>query len=99
MHFEHAGYASQSTADWQDTFSDAMLRLSAKLVAQKAKENGIPIVHVTGSGLTTAGGQPGIVGHGDFTAAFGTAGGHTDPGPNFPWAGYIQMVTDAYNAL
>lgn len=97
LHFEHAGYASQTLAQWQDPFSDAMLRLSAKLTAKKAKELGIPIVHVTPGGL--GGGQSGFVGHGDFTNVFGPAGGHTDPGANFPWAGYMQMVQDAYDNL
>jgi prophage tail gpP-like protein len=97
LHFEHAGYASQSLADWQDPFSDAMLRLSAKLTARKAKDWGIPRVHVTPGGL--AGGQSGFAGHGDFTAAFDTPGGHTDPGPNFPWAQYMQLVNDAYANL
>jgi prophage tail gpP-like protein len=97
LHFEHAGYASQTLADWQDEFSTAMLKMSAKLTAKKAKEWGIPCVHVTPGGL--AGGQSGFAGHGDFTTAFSTPGGHVDPGSNFPWAQYMQLVNDAYNSL
>ena len=84
LHFEHAGYASQTLAEWQDPFSDAMLRLSAKLTAQKAKDNGIPIIHLNTAQLQS--GQSGFAGHGDFSVAFPVADGHPtlatiSPGP------------------
>ena len=31
-------------------------------------------------------------GHNDITAAKKIANGHTDPGPNYPWATYIAQV-------
>jgi N-acetyl-anhydromuramyl-L-alanine amidase AmpD/prophage tail gpP-like protein len=91
LNFEHAG-GNQSASEWQDTFSQQMLRLSAKLTAQRAHAWGIPMVHVIPSGL--AAGQSGFAGHVDFSTAFPVAGGHADPGPDFPWAQYMQMVSD-----
>lgn len=90
LHFEHAGYARQSEAEWLDPYSKAMLEISAKLVAAKCKQYGIPAVKLTPAEV--AAGKKGICGHYDMTCAYPGTGTHTDPGPNFPWAYYLARV-------
>lgn len=87
---EHAGYAAQTPAIWANPYSTAQLALSASLTADIAKRHGIPAVKLTPAQIVA--GQSGFCGHADITAAFKIAGGHTDPGANFPWASYIQAV-------
>lgn len=95
---EHAGYAKQSRTDWTDTFSRAELAVSAKLSAQICKRYGIPVRRLTAAQIRD-GKSKGFVGHVDVTRALGTAGGHVDPGPNFPWDVYLKMVQAELDAL
>jgi hypothetical protein len=90
IHLEHAGYASQSPADWQDDYAQAMLDRSARLAARLVRRWSIPIQHLSVAELA-AGGR-GFCGHVDVTNAFDHGRGHTDPGPNFPWEGYLLLV-------
>lgn len=90
IHIEHAGYAAQSAADWRDEYSMAMLHLSVELCAVVCKTWGIPATVVT-SGALLAGGR-GITTHAQVSLAFGTPGGHTDPGQNFPLNWYASRV-------
>ena len=89
---EHNGYANQTTMQWDDAPSRAILARSAKLAAGIAKRFGIPIEHVSGRGLATA---KGFCGHVDVTNALTGGKGHQDPGQAFPWEDYLGMVTDA----
>lgn len=94
LHFEHAGYASQSAAGWADAYSTTMLRdISAPLVAAKGKEHGIPLRYVGQAGLRS--GTKGIVTHHDVTMALNGGRGHTDPGANFPMTQYVEWVQAA----
>lgn len=88
LHIEHAGYAAQSPAGWDDQYSQDMLALSAKLVADKCREYAIPPIRLSPADLKA--GLKGICGHIDFTKAFG--GSHTDPGGNFPWDDYLRLI-------
>lgn len=90
LHFEHAGFARQSREEWLDEGSLRILHRSAELTRRKAIENGIPLVHVGPDEINA--GIPGFIGHIDATNAFGTAGGHWDPGPEFPWDVYMELV-------
>ena len=90
IQIEHAGYAAQNPGQWADDYSRAMLELSARLTADLCRRYGIPAVHLTPTQL--AGGARGIIGHIDATNAYGPRGGHTDPGPSFPWDAYIAKV-------
>jgi N-acetyl-anhydromuramyl-L-alanine amidase AmpD len=92
LHFEHAGYASQTKHDWADHYSTAMLRRSAELVARKARRYHIPIRFLTADEVRA--GHAGITGHLQITQSGigGAAGSHTDPGSNFPWHRYIRYV-------
>lgn len=91
LHVEHAGYARQSRAEWLDDYGKAMLELSAWLFARKAAEFDIPVVKRDADDIRA--GRPGIIGHVDATRAFNTAGGHSDPGANFPWDYFLARVT------
>lgn len=80
---EQAGYASQSGEEWLDGFSRKMIvEQVAPLVAALCDRYQIPCTYVGVDGLKR--GEPGIVTHWDSTKAFNVAGGHTDPGPNYP---------------
>lgn len=87
---EHAGYAAQTAAIWANPYSTAQLALSASLAADIAKRYSIPAVRLTPAQIVAGG--TGFCGHNDITAAFKIAGGHTDPGANFPWASYLEAV-------
>lgn len=97
IHLEHAGYAKQNAADWSDAYSESMLQLSAKLAAEIAFRHAIPLVKL--SSLDIAAGKAGFCGHRDCTEAFAIKGGHTDPGANFPWGHYMQLVQAAAQEL
>lgn len=90
LHLEHAGRASQTASEWQNAYSTDMLRLSARLVAVKAQKLGIPTRWLEPEEIRA--GEKGIASHHNMTLAFGIAGGHTDPGPNFPVKRYLRMI-------
>ena len=87
---EHSGSASQTAAQWTDVYSTAELKLSAQLSAEIAKRYRIPIVKLTPQDILA--GKSGFCGHHDITVAKAIAGGHTDPGVNFPWNNYIALI-------
>jgi N-acetyl-anhydromuramyl-L-alanine amidase AmpD len=89
---EHAGSASQTPAQWDDHYSNAELTVSAKLAAGIAKRYGIPLVKLTAADVLA--GKSGFIGHVDVTTAKKVPGGHTDPGPNFPWTKYLALVKE-----
>ncbi len=90
LHFEHAGRAAQRKADWSDNYSKAELRRSAELVAKKSIQYKIPVQHLTPNQIKA--GARGLCGHLDVTRAFPGSGSHTDPGSNFPWVVYLNLV-------
>jgi len=87
---EMSGIASQTAADWADAYSTAELALVAKLVAELCKQFSIPVVKL--SPADVAANKAGIAGHWDVTLGKKIAGGHTDPGKNFPWDKFIAQV-------
>lgn len=96
IHIEHAGRANQTSEQWADAYSEAMLRRSAALVADLCRRHGIPIKRLSPSEVRS--GAAGICGHSDVSKAFPDKAGkhpHWDPGPNFPWAHYLQLVMAA----
>lgn len=91
IHLEHAGYAAQGRSDWQDPYSQAMLKLSAKLMADICRRHAIPVVKLSSAQVRA--GHRGLCGHIDVTRAFPERGGtHTDPGSSFPWEQYLQLI-------
>ena len=89
---EHAGSASQTPAQWADAYSTAELKVSAALATDIAKRWGIPAVKLTPTDVLN--GKSGFVGHNDITIAKHIAGGHSDPGTNFPWTQYLNLVKE-----
>lgn len=86
---EHAGYASQTAADWSDDYSEKMLNVSAALCADICKRHSIPVEFVDVAGLLA--GQRGITTHAAVSKAWKQSD-HSDPGPGFPMAHYIDLV-------
>lgn len=96
LHFEHAGYARQSRAEWLDDFSIRMLSLSAQLCARKCREYDIPIKFLRSTDLLGPRAR-GITTHYEVSQAF-LKSDHTDPGKDFPIDWYIAQVQLAYDA-
>lgn len=96
LQLEHAGRAVQTGSDWNDIYSRTMLARSAKLTAQLCVRHRIPIKWLSVMDLKT--GRAGITSHANISAAFHKSS-HTDPGPNFPVARYLQLVRVAVEAL
>lgn len=70
---------------------DLQLTRTAALVAWRCAVRDIPIRYVGGRGMPKS---PGVCGHVDFGQ---WGGGHTDPGPNFPWGELISRAISIYN--
>lgn len=92
IHIEHAGSAKQTPEQWADPYSEATLRRSAILCSELCSKYGVAIKRIGPEEL--ASNARGICGHVDVTNAF-KRGDHTDPGKNFPWSHYIQLVMAA----
>jgi len=86
---EHAGFASQTSAQWDDAYSVAMLDLSARLVADICRRRSIPVAFVNEAGLQS--GARGITTHAAVTRAFRRSS-HTDPGGKFPMDAFLAKV-------
>jgi N-acetyl-anhydromuramyl-L-alanine amidase AmpD len=88
---ELAGTARQTAAQWADMYSNGVLVQAAALVADLCEQHKIPIVRIGVDELRS--GAAGICGHVDVSRAFGKST-HWDPGPNFPWDRFIDMVRE-----
>lgn len=81
---EQAGYASQSPEDWADGYSTRMIETQVgPLVRALCERYDIPVRFLDSLALKS-GEFSGITSHREITFAF-VKGGHTDPGPNYPW--------------
>lgn len=81
------------SANWYDQYHTAMLKQAAKQAARDAKKWGIPVRRLNSDQV--ADGMKGFCGHVEITYAFpADKGSHTDPGKNFPWAVFLDMVRD-----
>jgi hypothetical protein len=72
--------------------SAATRAVTAPLVRQLCQMAGIPMVKLTPAELRA--GKKGVVGHLDFTLAGMDKNDHQDPGPSFPWAEFMALVTN-----
>ncbi len=89
---EHAGYRSQTPADWRDAFSTATLDNSAWLCAELCALFGIPAEFLDEHELAEQGERAtGITTHAKVTLAFKKSD-HSDPGLNFPIGDYLRLV-------
>lgn len=81
VQYENVGRAARSREDWMEHKSQ--LHTLAALIAEDSLQYGFPVKRSV----------PGIVGHGDLHR-FGYPNDHTDPGPNFPWDYFLNLVED-----
>lgn len=87
----HHELCGRTTIDWTGAYAQAMLRRAAKQCARDATKWGIPVRRLTSAQV--ASGEKGLCGHVEITRAFPADGGtHTDPGPNFPWSLFLDLV-------
>ena len=95
LHIEMAGIAAQSKSNWADAYSLAVLDNAASVAVVWVKKYVIPVRHLTIPEVAD-GKSKGFIGHIDATHAFpieaAQAGAHTDPGINFPWTYFLQLV-------
>jgi peptidoglycan hydrolase-like protein with peptidoglycan-binding domain len=97
---EQAGYANQGIGfswteggiGWADTYSQDMIKNQvAPLVAALCDRYGIPVRFLSADDLRN-GERAGITSHREITYGFGIYGGHTDPGPDYPWDQLLEEV-------
>lgn len=90
----------QTRAQWLDAASLPTLRNAAKQAARDCKRYGIPVKRLSVTQAREAwtkfpDGPRGFVGHVDCTYAYPEDGGdHTDPGKDFPWDTFLDMVRE-----
>jgi hypothetical protein len=89
INWELAGYASQTREQWLDPFGLAMFARMAPIVRADAAAYGIPLERRTVEELRTF--KAGVTSHNDLRLAFGVTD-HTDPGPNFPWDVFLEIM-------
>lgn len=86
---EHAGFANQTSAQWDDSYSRGMLERSAALTADLCTRYKIPVAWLSPADLLA--GKRGITSHANVSAAWHRST-HTDPGANFPAQAYVDLV-------
>jgi len=90
INWELCGYAAQTRTQWLDAFGLAMFSRMVPIIRSDAAKYGIPLVKRTIAELRAW--TPGVTSHNDLGLAFGGTD-HTDPGSNFPWDVFMQMLT------
>lgn len=91
LQLELAGRAGQTTAQWDDTASRAILANGATVVREWCAQHGIPARWLTDAQLRD-GKTRGLVTHAQVSRVFKLSS-HWDPGPNFPAAAFLALVT------
>ena len=86
---ELAGYAHQTSKEWADMYSSAVLARAATLVADVCRRRRIPVRWLVAGDLVA--GRRGITGHSEVSAAYGKSD-HWDPGPGFPVDRFLDRV-------
>lgn len=93
IQIEQAGRAAQTTADWNDAYSSALLENTARLVADICRRNNIPPVKITDAQL--AAGAKGIIDHAQASRVYRMSD-HWDVGTGFPWDAFMAKVQRYY---
>lgn len=92
LHIEMAGRAAETKNNWADPYSLAVIDNAATVAAIWVQKYKIPVRHLTIDQLRDPE-EKGIIGHVDATNAFPDLGGtHQDPGVNFPWEYFLQIL-------
>lgn len=87
---EHTGYAAWDFKTWTSEPAFSALKVGAKKAAHQAAILGIPLRWLSVAQVRD-GVSKGFCTHNDCRLAFGGTT-HTDPGPGFPYAIFMQMV-------
>lgn len=88
--------AGDGQGHWGRQDHITMMHRTAKLVAQKCLQYGIPTVKLSVADLQA--GKHGVTGHADVSKAFQQSD-HTDPGSYFPWAQFMVWVQEEAAAI
>lgn len=96
LQLEMAGRSGQSTAQWQDATSKAILERAAQRTAQWCQLYAIPVRRLSDAQLYA--GQRGIIDHWAATRVYKQSD-HTDVGPDFLWAPFLARVAILANVL
>ena len=89
LHLSFVTRAASTTGEW--LAHPTMLNIGADIVAEWCRRYNIPVEHIDPAGLRA--GLRGICGHGDISAAWREVD-HHDPGLNFPWGVFLDMVRE-----
>jgi N-acetyl-anhydromuramyl-L-alanine amidase AmpD len=81
---------SGSSARWNDSNHLQMLQGAADDVAILCREYGIPNRHLTVEQIRA--GEKGLCGHADMRDAYPGSTTHYDPGTDFPWTYFLDLV-------
>lgn len=90
LHIEIPGYHTQTLVQWKDAYSSKALANAAEVAAQYCLKFDLPVCHLTNTQLKN--GERGWCGHNQIAEVFGKTD-HQDPGPNFPWEDFMEMVS------
>jgi N-acetylmuramoyl-L-alanine amidase len=90
LNIEMAGYAGQTTIQWADAYSLAVLDNAAVCAAEWVEKYKIPVRRLSPAQIANR--EPGFAGHADVNRVF-HASDHSDPGVNFPWLGFLARVS------
>ena len=93
---EHCAYTRYTTEQWLSPDGQEMLDRSARYNAAAAHRDGVLPRWLSLTQLQNR--EPGFCTHNDIRLAFGGTT-HSDPGPNFPYAWYMQRVQMYYDGL
>lgn len=91
LHLELAGRAGQTSGQWADDASTKILANGATVVRAWCDRHGIPARWLTDTQLRD-GTSRGLVTHAQVSRVFKRSS-HWDPGPNFPAARFLALVT------
>ncbi len=83
LHICMPGWSRWVRTDWLAPKQMAQITGVAQFIVDKSRLHGFPTVKITPAQLEA--GAKGYCSHSDVTYGFHISGGHTDPGPNFPW--------------
>lgn len=91
--YELTGHAANTAAQWADAYEKGVIAEATAAIKNDLKTYNIPAVHLTDAQIVAAHNGDktvkGICTHADISRALKIAGGHQDPGVNFPLAAFI----------
>ena len=91
---EMTGHAANTAAQWADAYETGVIKETTIAVKDEMSKHSIPAVHLTDAQIIAAHNGDktvkGICTHADISRALKIAGGHTDPGVNFPLQAFIK---------